>query len=122
MRDLYTCHVYKSRKLGLGALAELGLEDLAARVQRDRVDDLDVAGDLVVRHLLAAPRDELIGCDRRVPAGDHERIADFTEARVGDADDRDLPNGRMLGDHVLDLGGGGGEDARAEKDLLAAGG
>ena len=49
-----------------GPCAQLELEHLAARVQRQRVDDLDPARRLVVRHPLAAPRDEVrFGRSRR---------------------------------------------------------
>ena len=48
----------------VACLAELVLQDLAARVEREGVDHLHVAGHLVVGHALAAPRDQLVGVER----------------------------------------------------------
>src|SRR6266545_5689403 len=67
--------------------AQLVLEDLAGRVQRERVDDRHPARHLVVGHALPAPGDERVAVGVPVRPQHHVRHADFAEPGIGNADD-----------------------------------
>ena len=85
--------------------AELALQDLPARVERELVDNLDPAGHLVVGDVLACPRDDLVGGGVRSGTEHDECHTHFPEAGVGDSDHRDLGDGVEAEQQVLDLGG-----------------
>ena len=68
------------------------------------VDDLDHPRHFVVRHLVAAPRLDLLGRSRIAGRRDDEGHAHFTEALVGNTDDGRLANVGMTQQRVLDLG------------------
>src|SRR3954452_11241727 len=93
-------------------LAELPLDDLAARVLGQRVDDHDVLRALVAGQHRAGVLDDRLG--RQLGAGlRYDRGRDRLDpARVRDAEDRDLGDTIELVDRLLDLAGG---------DVLAAG-
>src|SRR5947209_14731369 len=83
------------------ALSKLVFHNLAGGVDRKLVDDLDLARDLVVGHLVSAPGEDFFPAGG---GGDDESHADLAHAVVGDADDRRLLDVRMAQESVLDLG------------------
>src|ERR1700742_2917886 len=89
--------------LPLGA-DQLALQDLPGRPLRQVVDEFDVAGLLVAGQALAAERHDRVLVELGALAGDDERFHRLAPTVVGDADDGDLADRRMLGDHALDLG------------------
>ena len=64
-----------------GAGPQRLLLDLARRVHRQLVDELDRTRHLVVGHRLARPRDELVGIERRARRGHDERHAHLAQPR-----------------------------------------
>src|SRR3954449_1567661 len=97
------------RRLGLPRCpelrAQLGLEDLAARVARHRLDDDHVSGLLVRRHPRAAPLHDLLGGGWSVRVvGHHYGHRDLDPLRVSPADDRDLAYAWVTVDDRLHLG------------------
>src|SRR6516164_2250545 len=105
-------------KPGSTGLAKLVLHDLARGVQREGVQEGDVAGHLEAGHPRLAPGDQLVGGDGA--PGHHERLADLSHPLVGDADHGGLGDGRVLHQEPLDLGRVGVEPADDEHVLLAA--
>ena len=103
-----------------GALAQDVLLHLAGGVQRQRVDDLDRARHLVVRHLLAAPPDDAGRIGGPTRAQHDERHTDLAQPLVGDADHRGLLNVGVAKQRVLDLGRVGVEAAHDEHVLRPA--
>src|SRR5262245_34406798 len=87
------------------AAAELVLQDLARRVARDRVDELEAFGELLAHE---APRrqvlDHLLEEERvrGIAAGDHGAAA-LPELRVGEPDHRRVRDLWMRVEEVLDL-------------------
>src|SRR5689334_8839089 len=77
-------------------LPELVLQHLAARVERQRVDHLDVARHLEIRHPLATPSGQLGRVDLLSGPEHHERVADLAHALVGYPHDRDLTDRRVI--------------------------
>src|SRR3954463_5978932 len=92
-------------------LLELLLHDLAGRVARQLVDELDLARDLEAREIRLHVLLELV-LARLAVAGHDERLQALAELLVLDADDRHVGHAVVLGEQVLDL---------AREDVLAAG-
>src|SRR4051812_23761292 len=84
-------------------LAQVALEDLAGGVARERLDDIHALRALVVREVLAAERDQLLLGGGDVRFQGHDALDRLTPAVVGYADDGDLCDRRVFGQHSLDL-------------------
>src|SRR5205823_6278865 len=85
-----------SRTVGiLRPLAQLELEHLAARVERQRVDDVDGARHFEVRHVFARPGNHLGGVRLLARPRNDERGAHLAEALVGNTDNRNLRDLRV---------------------------
>src|SRR5262249_31331588 len=110
----------QSRLWGM-ALAKEALQDLAVRIPRQLVDELDPARDLVVRYALATPRLEGRPVERGVLRALDDRDQRSPPARVGDADHRHVDDVGMRGEDVLDLERVDVHAARDDHVVLAVG-
>src|SRR3954452_8226067 len=86
--------------------AELPLDDLAARVLGQRVDDHDVLRGLVAGEHRARVLDHLVRCQGGAGLRDDGGGDRLHPARVADAEDRDLGHAIELVDRLLDLAAG----------------
>src|SRR5437868_5390595 len=77
-------------------LPELAAQDLAGDRLGQLVHQLHLAGVLVGGHALAAEGDQLLGGRLLSRPQADEGLDRLAPVLVGDADDRGLPNGRML--------------------------
>jgi hypothetical protein len=59
----------------------------------------------VVRHAAPRERDDLVGRERRARERLHRGVDALPPVVVGHAEDRDVVDGRVTVEHVLDLGG-----------------
>src|SRR5689334_14627358 len=85
--------------------AELALEDLPRGGPRKVGDEVDRARQLVAGELLAGEGDQLIGSHAGVRRDDNQCLNRLAPAVVGDADDRDVDDRGVLGEHLLYLDG-----------------
>ena len=98
---------------------QLALEHLEARAERELVDEPDLARVLVLAQVLPRPVDQLVSVDR-LPGRGHDDGADLLAVHVvGHADHRDLRDGRVPGQHLLDLARVDVEAAPDHQVLLA---
>src|SRR5437867_13416719 len=86
-------------------LAQLTLEQLAARVARQRLDEVHRLRAFVVREALAQPRDDPGRIRRHAGTQDHAGLHGLAPALVGHADHGAFADRRVRGEHVLDLRG-----------------
>src|SRR5438067_1537784 len=89
----------------LEQLEELILLDLVGARAGEVVDDLDLAGGLVVGHVLLGPGDEVVLAHALAVVEADDGDGDLALALVGQADHRRFVHGRMLLHGALDLYG-----------------
>src|SRR5579862_7919906 len=82
---------------------QLALAHLAAGLARQLVDELDTARALVVRQVAAGRGDDVGGAGALTGPQLDDREHAFAHLRVGDADDGDVGDLRLLHQHTLDL-------------------
>src|SRR5204863_1216523 len=88
---------------GVAELGELALEHLAGRVARELFQEGDLAWHLEAGEVRLHVSLHLLLAQALAVAHNDERLQALAEVRIGDPDDRDLIDLRMLGEQVLDL-------------------
>src|SRR3954469_23397534 len=107
--------------LALLALLQLLLQDLAGRVARQLVHELDVLGHLVAREIRLHLRLDLILRRAAAPLRHDERLQPLAELLVVDADHGHLVDALHVRDQVLDLAREHVLAARDDHVVVAAG-